>query len=62
MIMPNVEEEAVTATLKEGVYPRRIMDGISTDPIPAVSAWEDPEIPANSILTITLMCPKPPWI
>ena len=37
-----------------------VIAGIINDPIPAASAVEDPEIPANSMLTNTLTCASPP--
>jgi hypothetical protein len=53
MIDPIVEEDAVTATENAFEYPDLTMVGIITAPIPAVSAVEDPDIPANNMLTRT---------
>src|SRR6266403_1715984 len=36
------------------------MAGISTPPTPAASAVDEPEMPAKSIDTSTLTCPRPP--
>jgi len=38
------------------------MAGINIFPQPAASAVEDPDIPANSMDTATLTCPRPPGI
>ena len=60
MITPITEEQAVMATEKLVPYPCFFIAGIINEPIPAASAVDEPEIPANSMLTITLTCPNPP--
>ena len=60
MITPITEEQAVTATEKVGENPCFFIWGINRDPMPAASAVEEPEIPANSIDTTTLIWPSPP--
>lgn len=51
---PITDEAAVTAVDMEIGYPSFFMAGINIEPIPAVSALVDPEIPAKSILAIIL--------
>ena len=58
---PNVEEHAVIATVKGLLYPALIICGMITEPIPAVSAVLDPEIPANSMLATILTMARPAW-
>ena len=60
MITPITEEHAVMATEKLESYPCFFIAGIISEPIPAASAVDEPEIPANSMLTTTLTCPSPP--
>jgi hypothetical protein len=60
MITPMTAEHAVMAIVKFLSYPWSIIAGMSTFPIPAASAFEDPLIPAKSIDTRTLICPNPP--
>ena len=54
MITPITEEHAVIATVKRASNPCFFIAGISILPQPAASAVDDPEIPANSIETMTL--------
>ena len=46
---PNVEDAAVTPTDVPLSYPCFSIAGIKILPTPAVSAWEEPEIPAKII-------------
>jgi hypothetical protein len=55
MITPITAEQAVIAMEKFLSYPSSIIAGIRTLPMPAASALDDPEIPANSIDTNTLI-------
>jgi len=54
MMTPMTEEHAVMATVKLGSYPCRRMAGMISEPSPAASAVEEPEIPAKIMLTTTL--------
>jgi len=60
MMTPITDEQAVTATEKDGEKPSFFICGISSDPIPAASAVELPEMPAKNIETTTLTWPSPP--
>ena len=61
-MIPMVEEAAVTAAVKSLGYPRSIMAGIRTPPTAAVSAIDEPEMPAKSMLVTTLTAASPPWM
>ena len=50
---PNVEDAAVTPTDVPLSYPCFSIAGIKILPTPAVSAWEEPEIPAKIMDTST---------
>ncbi len=60
MMTPITDEHAVTATAKEGVKPSFFICGIRSEPMPAASAVELPEMPAKNIETTTLTWPSPP--
>ena len=50
---PNVEDAAVTPTDVPLSYPCFSIAGMKILPTPAVSAWEEPEIPAKIMDTST---------
>ena len=60
MITPITEEQAVIATVKVAGKPSFFICGIRSEPMPAASAVEEPEMPAKNIETRTLMWPSPP--
>ena len=60
MMLPSVEEAAVTPTAKPLGYPSRFIAGIMTEPTPIVSAEETPEMPAKIIETPTFTWARPP--
>ena len=57
---PITDEQAVMATAKRVSNPSRCIAGMRILPQPAASAVDDPEMPANSMDTITLTWPRPP--
>ncbi len=61
-MIPMVEEAAVTAAVKSRGYPRSIIAGINTPPTAAVSAIDEPEMPAKSMLVNTFTAASPPWM
>src|SRR5699024_4313683 len=61
MTTPIVEDAAVTPVAVSLSYPFLSMLGISTLPVPAVSACAAPETPANIIDTSTFAWASPPF-
>ena len=59
MMLPMVDEHAVTATVKGLEYPDLTISGMITEPMPAVSAVLEPEMPANSMLATMLTWASP---
>ena len=57
---PNVEDAAVTPTDVPLSYPCFSIAGMKILPTPAVSAWEEPEIPAKIMDTSTFELARPP--
>ena len=53
MIAPMVPAHATSAAAKPGLYPWSFIAGTRIDPIADVSATDDPETPANTMLDTT---------
>src|SRR5699024_462007 len=60
IIGPTTDAEAVSTTLKSVLYPFCSIAGIIVEPIAAVSAAPEPDIPAIIILAKIFTCANPP--
>ena len=60
MIGPTVAPTEQIAALKSTSYPSLTMEGIMMEPIAAVSATADPEMPPMTMLVPQLTTAKPP--
>ena len=57
---PMAEAAATIDTASSGVYPARVIAGISSEPTAETSAADEPEMPENRYSLTTVVMPRPP--